>query len=133
MGKPLALEPYSNSVYSLLYSNSANEVFVQTSPFAVNFPESLRGLYKLTETLSLPEHNNESDMFIYPNPSNGIIHISSKIDIDFVQLYDIQGKNISLNPITSNILDISHLEAGVYLLKVAAINGELNTLRIIKK
>lgn len=131
MGKPAALSPFPNSVYPLLMTNQDNEVFVQTSSYAFNLPENLRGFYKLTETLNLPEHKN-FEVIIYPNPATDFINVLSKEVIADYQLYDIFGKSVNLKPVINNSIDISHLATGIYFLKLKSVDGKQRIFKIIK-
>lgn len=131
MNKPFSLAPFPNSVYSFLYTNSTNEVFVQTNPSSLGLPENLRGLYKLTETLDLPT-SNKFEVVIFPNPASNYIQVQSDEVIISYQLYDMLGKNININPIVNNQIDISHLTTGVYFLKLKTFDGRQDTVKIIK-
>jgi hypothetical protein len=68
-------------------------------------------------------NNTNTELVVYPNPTKGIVYISSKCDI---KLYDIQGKK--LKEIRSNQIDISSYPQGMYFLKV-----EGKTLKIVKE
>jgi len=75
------------------------------------------------------EHTLEFSVF--PNPTNGILNITSKTPLNRIEIYSILGKEI-LNSINSNnSLDISNLNRGVYIIKVHS-NNELGIKRIIK-
>ncbi|MCR9182479.1 MAG: T9SS type A sorting domain-containing protein [Flavobacteriaceae bacterium] len=59
------------------------------------------------------------DLWIYPNPSNGIIHIIMKGDVefDFIQISDAMGKEV-FNSNFEDIIDIGFLKSGIYIFKV---------------
>jgi len=53
---------------------------------------------------------------VYPNPSNDEIHISSNVSLNSIALYDILGKLILRKVKDTNSIDVSNLNAGVYIL-----------------
>lgn len=78
----------------------------------------------------------EDEINIFPNPTNGILHINLKTfsDVNY-ELYSLDGRLILKNEL-ENInefqIDLSSNESGVYFLKLNC-NGALMTKRIIKK
>lgn len=75
---------------------------------------------------------------VYPNPTVQNVTLSIK-DFDITnlnyQLFDIQGRIISNGKITQNEtqIEMSHLAASNYFLKVTQANKDLKTFKIIKK
>lgn len=72
------------------------------------------------------------DFSVFPNPTTGTINIPD--NLEKVELYTLSGeKNLSRSAI-GNVLDISGLETGVYILKGWMSNGDLfNTTIILRK
>ncbi|MGY5355522.1 galactose-binding domain-containing protein [Wenyingzhuangia sp. IMCC45467] len=81
------------------------------------------------ETLSF-DNVQDSDFSVSPNPTTGLLNINSNTTIDYVQVYDISGRSL-LNT-TSNTVDLSNLNNGIYILKIET-NGVVKTKKIIKK
>ncbi|WP_291120270.1 T9SS type A sorting domain-containing protein [Empedobacter sp. UBA7248] len=81
--------------------------------------------YSKIEKLNTNDVDTQSKVLVYPNPTNGIIHINAT-KINSVQLYDLTGKLIKES--NKNILDITSLPKGIYI-----INVDGNSSRIIKK
>ena len=92
------------------------------------------------ESILKPQSNEIS---IYPNPTNGELRITnyetkfgvSPLGIDNVELFDIIGKKLStVNYQQSNdkSIDISHLPAGIYFVRITTEKGVI-TKKIIKK
>jgi hypothetical protein len=69
---------------------------------------------------------------IYPNPTTGEINVaSSRFKNILVTIYSVSGQ-IVVNETNDNVIDISHLEDGVYFMNVKV--GELTYIRkVIKK
>ena len=80
---------------------------------------------------------HDSVIEIYPNPAsdNLFFKLKSQITINnpiFVDIYDIAGKKIISKKITSNNLNISSLENGVYVLFLS-INSTKYTKKFVKQ
>lgn len=83
-------------------------------------------------TLSISQFDAENSLTIYPNPaSDKLIIKSQNFEINTVELYSVLGKRVlKQNNLVDDILNISTLPTGVYLLKVTANNTSI-TKRII--
>lgn len=69
---------------------------------------------------------------IYPNPFITDIHIESKIELSYYQLYNAYGDLVSQAQFSPQ-LQLSHLQSGLYILKLYGLNKELvNTSKLIK-
>lgn len=67
-------------------------------------------------TFSIDEKHPNS-LKIYPNPTNGIIHIDGNLLNENVEIYDISGRKVlSVNPEIKSI-DVRSLNTGVYMIK----------------
>ena len=75
-------------------------------------------------------NNSNSDILIYPNPSNNYLQIKSSTQINNIQVYDIYGKKITnftisdTDKINKN-LNVSDLIKGVYFIKIQTDKGNL--------
>jgi len=68
---------------------------------------------------------------IYPNPTTGEINVaSSRFKNILVTIYSVSGQ-IVVNETNDNVIDISHLEDGVYFMNVKV--GELTYIRKVIK
>ena len=82
--------------------------------------------------LSVEEFSLSNNISIYPNPTSDIINIevSNALTVRSLELYNIIGKQvIKSNKVTN--LNLSQLNAGIYMLKVITDSGSL-TKKIIK-
>ncbi len=68
---------------------------------------------------------------IFPNPTSGVIHVSSRIDIDAIEVYSVVGHKV-LTVVNSNKVDLSALNSGVYFIEIHSENSS-TTKKIIKK
>jgi hypothetical protein len=73
-----------------------------------------------------------SDLRIYPNPVDGnYVTIKSPINGDkYVKLFDINGRRVLSTTITGDILDISSINSGFYMVEIT-INGYTNISKLI--
>ena len=62
------------------------------------------------------------ELRVYPNPSNGIVHVSAREGV--FELYTVYGQQIfSVNIREASPIDISHLKKGLYIYKLKAGNN----------
>lgn len=58
------------------------------------------------------------DLKVYPNPATDVLHIESNTIIDKVELYDLAGKLVLSKTNSTDLLNVSQLKSGLYVLKV---------------
>lgn len=71
------------------------------------------------------------EIYFYPNPANSIISFSEE-NISQVKVYDFSGKDIDVNIIYNNKIDISNLNVGIYFVELQ-INNKLLFGKFIKQ
>ena len=84
---------------------------------------------------SLNLGNNTEDIFsVYPNPvTNGYVTISSPSNGEKnIAVYDVLGKQVMNTTITSDRLNVSQLNSGVYMLNISE-NGISSTKKLVIK
>jgi hypothetical protein len=88
--------------------------------------------FKIAEILSIIDYNEESNISIYPNPTENTIEIKSKNKIGRIEIYDISGRIIEYLDSNENNtrINISSYSSGIYLLKFTESN---KTVKVIKK
>lgn len=59
---------------------------------------------------------------LYPNPANDQLHIQSETPVQQAWLYNLAGSCIAST--TETTIDVSHLPAGTYLLKIQTTESE---------
>ncbi|HSD14147.1 MAG TPA: T9SS type A sorting domain-containing protein [Flavobacterium sp.] len=109
----------------LLRQDSTN-----TTPFTTI--DEVRVATTLNGILSVQE-NNISGLNVYPNPAKDFLHITTAANgVKTVSIYDLVGKQV-LNTTTANeVIEISSLNAGVYMVKITE-EGKTATRKLVIK
>lgn len=82
---------------------------------------------------SVPSFNMEDkSVSVYPNPTTGHIRVDSDIEVSSIKIYNQIGQLVSSN-FKRQSIDISHLNAGIYIIKLVDREGVVKTHKIIKK
>jgi hypothetical protein len=90
----------------------------------------LNGSYSQSDAIYLTKPIIEKEVNIYPNPSQGLINISNASDTYFAQVYDLNGKLAFQLDNVTDVLDLSSLQAGNYVLKLQNNSTEVVHKRI---
>jgi len=102
-----------------------------TNPTNTNYQTPYQ--FNITTTLSVDDTSFESFVF-YPNPVKDILHLDN-ISLSKASVYSILGQLIeakSFENTTSNALDLSSLESGIYLI-VLENDSQQKTIKVIKE
>ena len=83
-------------------------------------------------TLSGDDFNLNKISF-YPNPVKDVVTFSSALDIENISVYNISGQLVKIQKPVSGKVNVSNLQSGLYLFKVALTSGESETFKIIKE
>jgi hypothetical protein len=96
--------------------------------------ENSNGVYKL-DAAGLNVSENEVNLVIYPNPSDGAMKIESSTPIDGeVRIYNIQGKLVHLDKMNGMNKNLNlNLDAGVYIMKIMDGLQEVSQEKLIIK
>ncbi len=101
---------------------------------------ALDGTTKITYTIvfSVSSSTSVNDLaignLIYPNPASSRLYISHDVKIDRVEIYNITGSRVlSLNNFTSDAIDISDLNAGLYIISVLDVNNNNIVRKFVKE
>ena len=86
------------------------------------------------ETLSTGEFTTNTEFRLFPNPTNtGIVNITTTSNEAInVTVFDILGKQVLSQTVNNTILNVSSLNAGVYILKLNQ-NGATTTKKLVIK
>lgn len=78
--------------------------------------------------------NKMSAIKIYPNPTNGIVNVSSEASLVQVRFFNLAGQEVtSSTTIIGNQINLSSLNQGIYFLQVIDERGNMNTIKVIKE
>lgn len=114
---------------SAQYDAQGNKI---NDPYPTNYASGgfdLDGVGVINQMVGL-EENEATSFTIYPNPANGILHISSGIKSEEVQIFNSNGKlvkSLALNS-TQTTIDISSLKKGLYFINIGAESKKLIVL-----
>jgi hypothetical protein len=82
-----------------------------------------------TPNVNINENEQTSNFTVYPNPTKGELRITNcELKITGMELFDVFGRKIMFQQFPEIVIDISHLTAGLYFLKI---NTEIG--QVIKK
>lgn len=112
--------PLSGTNYDI---NASKEVWNFVSKYNLNGLIGCPGL-------SLNE-KEDSNFEIYPNPSNGMVELTGNFGSELnYEIYDLRGVKItSGDAFDSKMIDLSHLESAVYIVKIG---NETKRIQLVK-
>ncbi|NNC44254.1 MAG: T9SS type A sorting domain-containing protein [Winogradskyella sp.] len=68
---------------------------------------------------------------LYPNPTSETFSVSSNVEIETIEIYDVLGKNV-LTSSKSKTIEIRHLDTGLYLLKIKTASGNITKKLVVE-
>lgn len=74
----------------------------------------------------------EDSFTIYPNPTDGLLNLSSNDQIKQIRIFDIQGRTVKQDINNERQIDVSNLDAGLYFVQ-ATINNQVVSKRFVKQ
>jgi len=77
------------------------------------------------------EHAEEGSLRVYPNPTQDILQVESKIQVRRITLYDYTGRKIFAQQ--SEEINLRPLPAGMYLLFIELENGKATVIKVTKQ
>ncbi|KGO84790.1 hypothetical protein Q765_19765 [Flavobacterium rivuli WB 3.3-2 = DSM 21788] len=98
--------------------------------FDYNWPIQTNEATTTFAILSVGSFKQDSSVKVYPNPANGMVTISPKAEITWVQLYDVQGRLLQSG--SGNTIDVSNRQAGIYFVKVMTDKG-MKVEKLVRK
>tara|TARA_R110002126_G_scaffold142037_1_gene287508 strand:+ start:32438 stop:33655 length:1218 start_codon:yes stop_codon:yes gene_type:complete len=110
----------SSSVPNWIFSTSSAKVYPDEFLGWEGIKDVYGQLNPTAEVLSIDEFFS-SKFSVYPNPADEFVIISSEVEINKVEVYNLLGKRvISESEFVNNTLDVSTLSKGVYLMKLTS-------------
>jgi len=80
------------------------------------------------------EDQNTAEFSYYPNPTDGMLYFTSKLDIESMTVYNLLGQQV-LNRanVADKKVDLTPLAKGTYLFKVIFDDGQVETFKVLRK
>ncbi|MFD2822840.1 T9SS type A sorting domain-containing protein [Lacinutrix iliipiscaria] len=115
-----------------LFVDDSSAPYLTTLPWIISFATTFVNNEAECNTLST-ENIDRVSFHLYPNPASDLIYISSSASDASLELYDINGKQVITKSILlgNNTLDISKLNAGIYIAKLLTKNSVETTKLIV--
>ena len=122
---------------------------VNTNELSICFQGNINGGYGICldnislegfDNLGTKDNNLDKKITVYPNPTTGELRVTSyELQIGKIEIFDVYGRNVGVKFPSNSlegwqpqadgvVLNISHLPAGIYFLRV---NGE--TIKVVKE
>lgn len=108
---------------------------VDIDKFGITSTDSLCE-YQFCENLVLSssiENELPTGIKVYPNPSTNFLIIDSKETIAYKRMYDFEGKRIQLYMSSDRMVEIDHLQEGLYFLEIGTKDGNHEIIKFIKQ
>ena len=90
---------------------------------------------KQDASVGINEINNLNKISIYPNPTSGLVNISSNQPIANIEVFDVTGKLVynqqNNTKQTNTEIDLSALSNGIYFIHAEAANGKLSNSKVV--
>jgi len=124
-------DDYTFQVYYIPtnYSSASTDFAIESNGGSLDYI-----LYGYAQEAATKDISN-SNIFVYPNPTNSTITISNteNINIDKAELYDMYGKKImNLKISFDKKTNLNYLQKGIYLLKLKTSKSD-SSIKIIKR
>ncbi|MEO8086614.1 MAG: T9SS type A sorting domain-containing protein [Bacteroidota bacterium] len=82
---------------------------------------------------NMDENQNQVELQIYPNPSLGLFHIESKVEIENIKVFNYTGEIVFSKSGQISILDLSQNISGIYFYKIATKENKVFSGKLIKE
>ncbi len=82
-------------------------------------------------SLNITPTLKNQNLSVYPNPTNGILHIDTDQQVTTINVYNNTGKLILVS--SKQLIEIDHLENGIYFLSIQLENGSIIQRKVLKE
>ncbi|HLP12225.1 MAG TPA: T9SS type A sorting domain-containing protein [Flavobacteriales bacterium] len=104
-----------------------------TNTFITAFDSLTEIIFIPVSTLAIPEQENGITITAGPNPTRDLIFLyDPQAILQQVQVRSLEGKRIPVR-VHGNVVDVSKLPAGVFILEIQTVNGILTRKIIVEK
>ena len=132
--------PQNKNIDSIFLKDALNGILINKNMKTQNSVElsdvnSISDLYfhvyYSKSTVSVKDNNDSYSDLIYPNPVENSLHFQ-KSNMNYFKIYDVYGNLILQNSFYKEIIDVSSLQKGFYLLYLNNAEGEIKYYKFIK-
>lgn len=131
---------FYNGLVNVKISDYLNVGFVDTIEFYVVwdsvYSEPINvtlydvNVYSTSNELGIDDICNVVNVMIYPNPTSDYVNIVGDVNVNYVNVIDINGRNVIKT--NSNVVDMKNLDNGIYFIRVMFVNGDMRTFKVCK-
>ena len=73
------------------------------------------------------------EFLLYPNPVKDVLNIKTAKPADRIEIYDMTGRLVNAQVLSSQSISVAKLQSGVYVVKILYKNETVNAQKIIKE
>jgi len=81
----------------------------------------------------ITDQTSHDNFVVYPNPTNSTLIIQSEGKIESLKLYNLMGHEKIVRQINHELLDLTDLSSGIYVLCIELSDGKTKTMKVIKE
>lgn len=121
------IKPKDNIALGDIIEGKAAIYFDYNSPIITNTVS--------TEIVNLSAENFEmaSTVQLYPNPTKGILNISSEASLEKIEVFSITGMRLLQRDANMETIDLHQFSDGIYFLKITDVKGRVITKKVVKR
>ncbi|MBN1989450.1 MAG: T9SS type A sorting domain-containing protein [Bacteroidales bacterium] len=119
--------PFASYAYTVTHPN------YKTYNAEINFQEETTVNLVLESNTTSSESHLANGISLYPNPFKDVIYIANYQYVNSIMINTSTGTNVLSQPLSSNTLNTSRLNKGVYIVTVFLNNGEKQVFRLVKQ
>jgi hypothetical protein len=119
--------------------------YFEPTPFGVGFQlicmqqngetlyrrEDLEDCFVINDISS--QDNAKNNLLVYPNPAQHSLSISHDLKAVTFQVFDLFGRQMKFGFVTNNVIDVSELATGVYVLHLTIQDKDQEVFRFVKE
>ncbi|MBN1597346.1 MAG: T9SS type A sorting domain-containing protein [Bacteroidales bacterium] len=109
------------TIDSVMENTSVKFAFLYTATLDVVYIDDV----SLQEQISSINGVSVLSMNVFPNPTDGELNISNEVNVANIEVLNVLGQTIIVVNESTNILDVSSLSSGVYIIKVTDDNNNV--------
>lgn len=125
-----------NVVGTTLYTDADGTIDKMAVKYQPDFDMLITDFYRLPlVTLLGIEDEYVNNLVLFPNPTEGQIHLKSNAEISEIQIIDLSGRVLYSKTVESAnpTFNFSELPSGMYIAKIKTQNGDSQNIKFIKK